>query len=118
ERQIEAVHIDRLLPSTREGLIRFLASDLVKGVGEGISRRIVEHFGDDTVKVLNEYPERLKEIPGIGEGRSKSIATAWREHEAVRGIMVYLQSHGISPAFANRIYRHYGQMAVSIVKNN
>lgn len=118
ERQIEAVHIDRLLPSTREGLIRFLASDLVKGVGEGFARRIVEHFGDDTVKILNEYPERLKEIPGIGEARSKSIASAWREHEAVRGIMVYLQSHGISPAFANRIYRHYGQMAVSIVKNN
>lgn len=118
ERQIEATHIDRLLPSTQEGLIRFLASDLVKGVGKGFAQRIVKHFGDKTVTILNEYPERLQEIPGIGKKRSESIAEAWREHEAVRGIMVYLQSHDISPVFANRIYRHYGQMAVSIVKNN
>lgn len=118
EKQIEAAHIDRLLPSTREGLVRFLASDLVKGVGKRFAQRIVQHFGDQTVTILNEYPERLQEIPGIGKARSKSIGDAWREHEAVRGIMVYLQSHDISPVFANRIYRHYGQMAVSIVKKN
>lgn len=118
ELQLEATSIDRLIPSTREGLIRFLSSDLVKGVGEAFARRIVDHFGDDTVAVLNEQPERLREVAGIGEGRSKAIGNAWREHEAVRGIMVFLQSHGISPAFANRIYRHYGQMAVSVVKTN
>lgn len=118
EKQIEATHIDRLLPSTREGLIRFLASDLVQGVGKGFAQKIVDHFGDQTITVLNEYPDRLQEISGIGKARSKAIAKAWRQHEAVRGIMVYLQSHDISPVFANRIYRHYGQMAVSIVKNN
>lgn len=118
EMQIEATHIDRLLPSTREGLIRFLASDLVKGIGASFAKRIVDHFGEQTVTVLNEHPERLREVKGIGDGRSKAIADAWREHESVRGIMVFLQSHGISPAFANRIYRHYGQMAVSVVKNN
>lgn len=118
ELQLEATHIDRLLPSTREGLIRFLSSNLVKGIGANFAKKIVDRFGDDTVTVLNEFPERLREVPGIGAGRSKAIALAWREHEAVRGIMVFLQSHGISPAFANRIYRHYGDMSVSIVKNN
>lgn len=118
ETQLEATRVDRLLPSTREGLIRFLSSSLVKGVGESFARRIVDHFGDDTIQVLSHDAERLREVPGIGPGRSKKIAEAWAEHESVRGIMVFLQSNGISPAFANRIYRHYGQMAVSIVRND
>src|SRR5690554_5031970 len=118
ELQLEATGIDRLLPSTKEGLVRFLASNLVKGIGASFAQKIVDQFGDETVTVLNEFPERLREVPGIGPGRSKAIVEAWREHEAVRGIMVFLQSHGISPAFANRIYRYYGDMSVSIVKTN
>lgn len=118
ESQLEAVQIDRLLPSTREGIIRFLSSDLIPGVGPTFAKRIVQYFGDKTIEILNETPERLQEVPGIGKGRCKTITEGWREHEAVRGIMVFLQSHGISPAFANRIFRHYGQMSVVTVKKN
>lgn len=118
EKQLEAHTIDRLLPSSKEGLIRFLSSSHIPGVGESYARRIVEHFGDDTVRVLGEFPEKLRDVPGIGDKRAKIIAEAWASHEGIRSVMVFLQSHGISPAWANRIYRHYGQKAVSIIREN
>lgn len=118
EKQVEAQTIDRLLPSSREGLVRFLSSSHIPGVGESYARRIVEHFGDDTVRVLGEAPERLREVAGIGEKRAELIAEAWASHEGIRSVMVFLQSHGISAAWANRIYRHYGQRAVAVIREN
>lgn len=118
ELQLEALTIDRLLPSSKEGLIRFLSSSHIPGVGASYARRIVEHFGDQTVQILSENPRRLREVDGIGEKRAELIADAWASHEGIRNIMVFLQSHGISPAFANRIYRHYGQKAVAVVRSN
>lgn len=118
EWQVESDTIDRLLPSSREGLVRFLSSSLVEGIGETYARKIVDQFGDETIQILTNNPRRLEEVAGIGKKRRKQIAASWERHEAVRGIMVFLQSHNISPAFANRIYRYYGQRAVAVVKEN
>src|SRR5690606_25018097 len=84
ERQLEALTIDRLLPSSKEGLIRFLSSSHIPGVGASYARRIVEHFGDQTVQILSENPRRLREVDGIGEKRAELIADAWASHEGIR----------------------------------
>ena len=118
EQQLEAHTIDRLLPSTKDGLVRFLSSGHIPGVGESYARKIVDHFGEQTIHILSETPQKLQDVPGIGKKRAERIAEAWESHEGIRSVMVFLQSHGISAAFANRIYRHYGQKAAAILRAN
>ncbi len=105
-------------PATLAGLERFLGSGLVPGVGEAYAKRIVETFGDQTLDVLDHEPHRLAEVAGLGKKRASQIETAWETHRAVGAIMIFLQSHGASPALASRIYKRFGPKAVSIVSAN
>jgi exodeoxyribonuclease V alpha subunit len=118
ELQIEVEQAKRVLPATRDGLVRFLSSSLIDGVGPKIAEEIVNHFGEDTGKILTNEPERLREVDGIGPERAEKIRESWSRNEAIRGIIIFLQSHGISTAYANRIYRRYGQKAVSVLRDN
>jgi len=113
--QLRAETVTELLPSTLVGVERYLGSGLVKGVGAGYARRIVAHFGMDTLRVLDEQPERLDEVEGLGQKRRESIRRAWSDQRAVREIMVFLQAHGASPALASRIHKRYGADAVRVV---
>ncbi len=113
--QLRAETVTELAPSTLVGIERYLGSGMIRGVGEKYAHRIVARFGLDTLRVLDEEPERLREVEGLGNKRITSIAAAWTEQRAIRDVMVFLQSNGASPALATRIYKRYGAQAINIV---
>ncbi len=106
----------QVVPSSIEGIRRYLGSGLIKGLGPVNAQRIVDTFGEDTLDIIEHSPERLAEVEGLGPKRLKSIRAAWAEQRAVRETMIFLQDHGISPAYADRIYRAYGSDAVAVVR--
>ncbi len=105
-------------PHTKEGLVKFLGSGLVKGIGPKYARKIVDVFGERTLQVIDESPSFLSEVKGLGPKRIRRIADSWHTQKAVRGIVVFLQSHGIGTARAVRIYKTYGEDAVARVREN
>jgi exodeoxyribonuclease V alpha subunit len=105
-------------PHTAAGIEKYLASGLVKGIGKHYARKIVEAFGERTLAVIDESPSFLREVKGIGPQRVQRIRESWQQQRAVRGIMVFLQSHGVSTARAVRIYRTYGERAVELVRED
>jgi exodeoxyribonuclease V alpha subunit len=105
-------------PHTVEGIEKYLASGLVKGIGKHYARKIVEAFQERTLAVIDESPSFLREIKGIGPQRVQRIRESWQQQKAVRGIMVFLQSHGVGTARAVRIYRTYGERAVELVRED
>lgn len=116
--QFRADEIVLRAPTTLEGIEKYLASGLVKGIGPTYARRIVAVFGERTLDVIDESPTFLKEIKGIGAARIARIRASWREQKAVRDIMVFLQSHGLGTARAVRIFKTYGDQAVEVVRTN
>lgn len=117
-RQIEFSHTEEMLPATSEGIRLYLSSGLIKGVGEEMASRIVKAFGTDTIRVLDEEPERLLKVRGVGKKSLARIRTSWAEHRGIRDLLLFLQPHGITPAYAVRIYRAYGADALGIVREN
>jgi exodeoxyribonuclease V alpha subunit len=113
--QVRAESLVELLPETLAGLEKYLASGLIKGVGPKIAGRIVATFGLEALRVLDEQPERLREVEGLGDKRRLALTQAWKEQRALRDVMVFLQSHGASPALAMRIVRRYGGRAMTVV---
>ncbi len=105
-------------PSTMEGMEAYLASGMIKGIGRGFAKKLVEAFGEQVFEVIEHQPERLREVPGIGPGLAKRIAQAWDEQKTVREIMLYLHAHGLSPLRAARIYETYGERAIETVSAN
>jgi len=117
-RQFQADAITCITPTSAEGLRRYLASGLIKGIGPKFAQRIVDTFGEQTLEIIDKESGRLREVEGIGEGRRKLIKASWTEQRGVREIMIFLQSHGIGTAKASRIFRQYGTDAIAIVKRN
>jgi exodeoxyribonuclease V alpha subunit len=105
-------------PSTLAGMEKYLGSGLIRGIGEVTAERLVRHFGLDTLDVIDRHPGRLEEVEGIGPKKRGLIAAAWEEQRAVREVMLFLQTHGVSTAFAYKIIRRYGVRAISLVKEN
>lgn len=106
------------VPSSLAGVERYLASGVIKGVGPAMAERIVAKFGDETIDVLDNDPERLREVPGIGPKKALSIRTSWEEQSGARDVMLFLQNYGIGAGYAIRIYRHYGNAAIEVLKEN
>jgi exodeoxyribonuclease V alpha subunit len=117
-RQFKADTALELKPATAAALEKYLGSGLIKGVGPKTARKIVRHFGDRTLEVFEAEIERLTEVPGIAAAKLKSISAAWREHRAIREVMLFLQGHGISTLFAVRIYKEYGDKAIAVVSSD
>ena len=117
-RQVEFNTAEEVLPATSEGIRLYLASGLIKGVGEELAGRIVEAFGTDTIRVLDEEPERLLKVRGLGRKSLGRIRDSWAEHRGMRDLLLFLQPHGITPAYAVRIYRAYGSQALNVVREN
>ncbi len=113
--QLRAESVTEIAPSTLAGVERYLASGAIRGIGERFARRIVETFGLQTLKVLDEEPARLAEVEGLGKKRAELIGSAWNEQRALRDVMVFLQSHGASPGLAFRIFKRYGARAAHVV---
>jgi exodeoxyribonuclease V alpha subunit len=115
--QIKASMVTELGPSTLRGLERYLGSGAIKGIGDKSAKRIVEHFGINALQVLDESPEKLAEVPGLGKSRALQIAEGWRDQRGVREIMVFLQAHGASLSLAQRIHKRFGPKAMQVVSN-
>lgn len=114
--QLRADAVVVVAPDTLVGLERYLGSGLVPGIGPGFAKRIVEVFGMDTLKVLDQSPGRLAEVPGLGPRRIEDIQKKWISARAISSIMLVLSTHGASPALASRIYERYGDRAAEIVQ--
>ena len=107
-----------VLPATLTGIEKYLGSGMIRGIGPVMAGRLVERFGVDTLEVIEADPHRLQEVEGIGPVRTERIVKAWEEQKEIREVMVFLQGHGVSSAYAVKIYRQYGNQAVSVVKEN
>ncbi|MFJ6754254.1 ATP-dependent RecD-like DNA helicase [Streptomyces sp. NPDC091273] len=116
-KQFAVENYKTVLPATIQGIRRYLGSGLIKGIGPKIADRIVEHFGTDTLDVIEAEPKRLIEVPGLGPKRTKLIGAAWEEQKAIKEVMVFLQGVGVSTSIAVRIYKKYGDASISVVKN-
>ena len=117
-RRFEAQSYATVAPRTVAGLEQYLGSGMIPGIGPGFARRIVGHFGLETLAVLDHAGARLREVPGIGAARAKQVARAWHEQREQRGIMLFLQSYGISAAHARRIYRQFGARARAVLQDD
>ncbi|GAA1562911.1 ATP-dependent RecD-like DNA helicase [Streptomyces globosus] len=116
-RQFTVENYRTVLPATVQGIRRYLGSGLIKGIGPRIADRIVEHFGTDTLDVIEADPARLVEVPGLGPKRTRMIGAAWEEQKAIKEVMVFLQGVGVSTSLAVRIYKKYGDASISVVRN-
>jgi exodeoxyribonuclease V alpha subunit len=117
-RQFEVHSYTTVLPATIQGIRRYLGSGLIKGIGPVMAERMVDHFGTDILRVIEDEPERLIEVYGLGPKRSKRIAAAWEEQKAIKEVMVFLQGHGVSTSLAVRIYKQYGEASIGVVKDD
>ncbi|KNE82497.1 MULTISPECIES: SF1B family DNA helicase RecD2 [Streptomyces] len=116
-KQFTVENYTTVLPATVQGIRRYLGSGLIKGIGPRIAERIVDHFGIDTLDVIEKEPGRLIEVPGLGPKRTKLIGAAWEEQKAIKEVMVFLQGVGVSTSIAVRIYKKYGDASISVVRN-
>ncbi|MDO5563186.1 MAG: helix-hairpin-helix domain-containing protein, partial [Synergistaceae bacterium] len=105
-------------PSTIAGLEKYLGSGLIKGVGPSMAQRIVSKFGEDTFKILDDAPDRLLEIEGIGEKKIAVIKESWVEQRGIRDVMLFLQSYGIGAGYAVRVFRQYGADSLAVLQEN
>jgi exodeoxyribonuclease V alpha subunit len=116
--QFQADTLTCIAPTSAEGLRRFLASGLIRGIGKVHAARIVDKFGADTLRVNEKESARLEEVEGIGRVRRQRIKESWIEQRGIRDVMIFLQSHGVGTGQAARIFRQYGNDAIAVVKQN
>ncbi len=116
--QLQVTDYKTLVPATQFGIQKYLGSGLIKGIGPVMAKRIVKQFGIKSMEIIEKDIGRLSEIDGIGKKRVEMIKTTWDEQKEIRSVMLFLQSHGVSTGYAAKIFRAYGQDAVSIVKEN
>ena len=115
-RQFQVEAYDTVLPATIQGIRRYLGSGLIKGIGPRMAERIVEHFGQATLEVIEQAPGRLVEVAGLGPKRTGMITAAWEQQKAIKEVMVFLQGVGVSTSLAVRIYKTYQDQAIEVVR--
>lgn len=116
--QLRVGNVLVLAPTTLAGIEKYLSSGVIKGIGLATAQKIVKQFGVATLKVLEEHPERVREVAGLGKARADALVQAWNEHRALHEVMVFLHAHGASMHLANRIFKRYGERAVAIVSTD
>src|SRR5215831_11059450 len=99
-RQFQARQLHVILPSTQEGIVKYLGSGMVRGIGPHFAKVLVQAFGEAVFTVIEQEPQRLRTVPGIGPKRQAQVLAAWAEQKAVREIMVFLRSYGVGTASA------------------
>jgi exodeoxyribonuclease V alpha subunit len=116
--QLEVTSFVHVTPSTEDGIRRFLASGRIRGIGPKIADRIVDAFGLEALEVIENRPERLREIRGIGGKTLERITASWGDHRGIQQIMVFLTGHGVSPGVAVKAHSRYGAAALEVVRTN
>ncbi|GAB2482954.1 SF1B family DNA helicase RecD2 [Streptosporangium sandarakinum] len=106
---------ERIVPSTVRAIRLYLGSGLIRGIGPRLAHAIVDHFGEETLKIIDAEPERLREVINIGPTRQGQITEAWREQKAIAALMVVLQGFGISPLLAAKVYQAFGSDSAAIL---
>ena len=115
-RQFDVHSYTTVLPATEQGIRRYLGSGLIRGIGPVMAERMVAHFGVDIMHVIDDEPDRLVEVPGLGPKRSARIKDAWAEQKAIKEVMIFLQGSGVSTSLAVKIYKKYGDESIDTVK--
>jgi exodeoxyribonuclease V alpha subunit len=116
--QFNVTSVDVLLPAQVDEIRRYLSGGLIKGIGPHTAENLIRHFGDQTIAVLEEEPDRLCEVSGIGPKKADQIVQAWQTHHSLRTLMRFLQDHDIKPAYGARIYKTYGDGALAVLQND
>ena len=116
--QFKARNISIVPPSSTDGITKYLASGVIPGIGPTLARRVAEHFGGETLNILERTPERIQEVSGIGSSKAHAIATYLEENKSLHEITRFLTEHHIQPGLANRIYKRYGNRSIERLKQN
>ncbi len=116
--QFQVVECRAETPINEEGIRRYLGSGLIKGIGPKYAEKIVETFGKETLIIIDQAPQRLQEVPGLGKKRAEQITSCWTEQRSIRDVMIFLQSVGVSTTFAQKIFRYYGNDSIKTIKEN
>lgn len=117
-RQFEVHSYTIQLPASVDGISKYLGSGLIKGVGPVTAARIVDQFGAETLEIIENHPERLSEVPGIARKRIDMICRAWQDQKQIKEIMLFLQTQGVSPSLAVKIYKQYGDQSIPVVRTD
>lgn len=117
-KQFEVKECKMEAPANVEAIQKYLGSGLIPGIGPTYAKRIVDFYGIDTLAVIDRDPRSLKEVPGIGAKRVEQIASCWGEQRSIREVMIFLQGHKVSPAYAHKIFRTYREKSIQIVTEN
>ncbi|MCH7959876.1 MAG: ATP-dependent RecD-like DNA helicase [Candidatus Hydrogenedentes bacterium] len=117
-RQIRTESYETILPNSVDGIEKYLGSGLIPGIGPAYAKRMIDKFGVDTLRIIDEEPRRLRQVEGIGKKRAEQIRVAWAEQKSIRSIMIFLQGHGIGTSQSVRIYKRYGDGAVAVLREN
>jgi exodeoxyribonuclease V alpha subunit len=117
-KQFEVERYKTEAPASIEGIKKYLGSGLIKGIGRTYANRIVEKFGTETLNIIENSPDKLREIPGLGDKKLQMIKTCWSDQRSIRDVMIFLQSHAVSPAYAQKIFKVYGDKSIEKVTNN
>ena len=116
--QFQVDNFEITVPATVHGIRKYLSSGLIHGIGPVMAGRMVDLFGLETLEIIEKTPERLSEVEGIGSKRITLIAEAWKEQKEIKGIMIFLQGHGVSATYSAKIYRQYGNQSIQVVREN
>jgi exodeoxyribonuclease V alpha subunit len=116
--QFQVVKYTETKPATLTGIEKYLGSGLIKGVGPVTAKRIVKHFGLDTLEIIENQIDRLSEVPGIAKKRIAMIQSTWAEQKSIKEVMIFLSGHGVSTTYAVKIYKQYGDNAIATVTTN
>src|SRR3989304_6367848 len=117
-KQFEASQCTISLPTTALGIQKYLASGMIKGIGPIYAEKLVKKFGAEVLEIIDKHPYRLHEVSGSGPKRVDRIIDAWQDQKEISHIMVFLQEKNISPTYATKIYKKYGQESISILHEN
>ena len=117
-RQFRADSVTEADPSGKEAIEKYLGSGVIRGFGPVLAQRVVEQFGDATLQIIDEQPDRLREVSGIGRKKLQEILESWQKKRNIREVLLFFQGHGISLSLAQRIYQAYGDKAIEIVSQN
>ena len=117
-RQFKFSRYTTVYPATLEGIRKYLGSGLIKGIGPKTADRIAAHFGLQTLDIIEQNPERLLEVPGTGPKRVEIIKEGWATQRQIKDVMLFLQSHGVSTTYAVKIFKHYGDEAIPLVRGD
>ena len=116
--QFKVMKYETVTPATVRGIEKYLGSGFIKGIGPVMAKRMVAKFGAKTLDIIDTHIGRLTEVSGIGQGRIEMIRKAWIDQKQIRGVMIFLQEYGVSTTYAVKIYKHYGQDSIKVVKDN